>query len=117
MRAETQNHVDAIQKSLRLLAQRMDRETVAHRLEEFDALIEAPDLWNDPARAQNLMRDRQAVLDAVERLSPTQREVFVLRAGEGRSYREIAEIVSTTEGAARVHYHNALRTIKENLYV
>ena len=57
------------------------------------------------------------VLDAVERLSPTQREVFVLRAGEGRSYREIAEIVSTTEGAARVHYHNALRTIKENLYV
>ena len=59
----------------------------------------------------------QRVLDAVERLSPTQREVFALRAGEGRSYREIAEIAGTTEGAARVHYHNALRTIKENLYV
>ena len=55
--------------------------------------------------------------DAVERLSPTQREVFVLRVGEGRSYREIAEIVGTTEGAARVHYHNALRAVKENLYV
>ncbi|MEP7345877.1 MAG: RNA polymerase sigma factor, partial [Gemmatimonadaceae bacterium] len=59
----------------------------------------------------------QRVLDAVERLSPTQREVFALRAGEGRSYREIAEIVGTTEGAARVHYHNALRTVKEKLYV
>jgi RNA polymerase sigma-70 factor (ECF subfamily) len=57
------------------------------------------------------------VLDAVQRLSPTQREVFSLRAGEGRSYREIAEIVGTTEGAARVHYHNAVRTVKENLYV
>ena len=47
MRAETQAHVDAIQKSLALLAQRMDWETAPHRLEEFNALIEQPDLWND----------------------------------------------------------------------
>ncbi|MFN6924322.1 MAG: peptide chain release factor 2 [Tabrizicola sp.] len=65
MRAETQANIDAIQKSLKLLAQRMDWETAPHRLEEFDAMIEAPDLWNDPARAQKLMRDRQALLDAV----------------------------------------------------
>ena len=57
------------------------------------------------------------VREAVERLSPTQREVFTLRVGEGLSYKEIAEIVGTTEGAARVHYHNALRTIKDALYV
>jgi RNA polymerase sigma-70 factor (ECF subfamily) len=57
------------------------------------------------------------VKDAVERLSPTQREVFLLRVNEGLSYRDIAEIVGTTEGAARVHYHNALRTVKESLYV
>ena len=65
MRAETQSHVDAIRKSLALLAQRMDHETAPHRLEEFDALIESPDLWNDPARAQGLMRERQALLDAL----------------------------------------------------
>jgi RNA polymerase sigma-70 factor, ECF subfamily len=52
---------------------------------------------------------------ALERLSPTQREVFVLRVNEGMSYREIAETVDTTEGAARVHYHNAMRAIKEFL--
>jgi RNA polymerase sigma-70 factor (ECF subfamily) len=57
------------------------------------------------------------VREAVERLSPTQREVFTLRVGEGLSYKEIAEVVGTTEGAARVHYHNALRTIKDALYV
>jgi RNA polymerase sigma-70 factor (ECF subfamily) len=51
----------------------------------------------------------------VTRLSPTQREVFTLRVTEGLSYREIAEVVGTTEGAARVHYHNALRTVKETL--
>ena len=65
MRAETQANIEAIEKSLKLLAQRMDWETAPHRLEEFDAMIEAPDLWNDPAKAQKLMRDRQALLDAV----------------------------------------------------
>lgn len=50
---------------------------------------------------------------AVERLSPTQREVFALRVGEGLSYKEIADAVGTTEGAARVHYHNAMRAVKE----
>ena len=52
---------------------------------------------------------------AVERLSPTQREVFALRVGEGLSYKEIADAVGTTEGAARVHYHNAMRAVKEFL--
>lgn len=71
---------------------------------EFDAL---DDLVADEAQAR--------VLSAIERLTPTQREVFVLRVTEGLSYREIAKAVSTTEGAARVHYHNALRQIKELL--
>ena len=63
MRAETQGHIDQITKSLRLLAQRMDMPTIDHRLEEFNAMIEDPNLWNDPTRAQKLMRERQAVLD------------------------------------------------------
>jgi RNA polymerase sigma-70 factor (ECF subfamily) len=52
---------------------------------------------------------------AVLRLSPTQREVFTLRVAEGLSYKEIADAVGTTEGAARVHYHNAMRVMKELL--
>jgi RNA polymerase sigma-70 factor (ECF subfamily) len=52
---------------------------------------------------------------AVKRLSPMQREVFTLRITEGLSYKEIAEAVGTTEGAARVHYHNAMRAVKELL--
>lgn len=55
--------------------------------------------------------------EALASLSPTQREVFVLRVNEGLSYREIAEVAGTTEGAARVHYHNALRQVKECLNV
>jgi peptide chain release factor 2 len=66
MRSETLNTIDAIRKSLALLGQRMDIETAPHRLEEFDAMTENPDLWNDPARAQDLMRDRRLLADALE---------------------------------------------------
>jgi RNA polymerase sigma-70 factor (ECF subfamily) len=58
---------------------------------------------------------KRKVWGAVGKLSPTQREVFLLRVNDGLSYKEIAEVAGTTEGAARVHYHNALRTVKENL--
>ena len=55
------------------------------------------------------------VKQAIETLTPTQREVFTLRVSEGLSYKEIAEVAGTTEGAARVHYHNAMRAVKEFL--
>jgi len=57
----------------------------------------------------------QRVREAMKRLSPTQREVFALRVAQGLSYKEIAELVGTTEGAARVHYHNAMRAVKEHI--
>ncbi len=66
MRAETQNIVAEIQKSLELLAQRMDYETAPHRLEEFNARVEDPNLWDNPENAQKLMRDRQVLVDALE---------------------------------------------------
>lgn len=52
---------------------------------------------------------------AMTKLTPMQREVFTLRVTEGMSYKEIAVVVSSTEGATRVHYHNAMRAIKEFL--
>ncbi len=52
---------------------------------------------------------------ALEKLSPMQREVFLLRAQQGMAYKEIAEVVGSTEGATRVHYHNAIETVKRYL--
>jgi len=69
----------------------------------------------DPLDAVVADETERRMRDAVARLTPTQREVFVLRVGEGMSYKEIADTVGTTEGAARVHYHNAMRAIKELL--
>ena len=58
MRAEVQNTVEEIEKSLELLKQRLDWDTAGHRLEEFNARVEDPDLWNDPDAAQKLMASR-----------------------------------------------------------
>ncbi len=66
MRAETENQVAEIEKTLELLRQRMDFETAPHRLEEFDALSEDPTLWDNPEKAQKLMRERQNLVDAMD---------------------------------------------------
>ncbi len=65
MRAEIQTLVSEIENSLELLRQRMGWETAQHRLEEFNARVEDPNLWDDPAKAQSLMRERQALVDAM----------------------------------------------------
>ena len=76
-----------------------------------DQLISSDDVLDGVVAEESEGRVREAVA----RLSPLQREVFTLRVVEGLSYKEIAVVASTTEGAARVHYHNAMRAVKEFL--
>ncbi|MEL6767002.1 MAG: peptide chain release factor 2 [Pseudomonadota bacterium] len=66
MRAETQAIVADIEKSLGLLRQRIGWDTAEARLEEYNAFAEDPDLWNDPTKAQKLMRERQQLADAID---------------------------------------------------
>lgn len=102
MRAETQATVEAIRKSLGLLAQRMDWDTAPHRLEEMNAMIEDGDLWSDPARAQKLMRDRQVLSDKVEtyrRIDQDLRDnVELIELGEAE---DDAEIVAEAEATLK----------------
>lgn len=100
MRAEIQTSVDAIKKSLNLLAQRMDRETAPHRLEEFNARVEDPTLWDDPDAAQKLMRDRQLLVDAMANYDGIAQEladnIELIELGE---MEDDAEVVTEAEVA------------------
>jgi RNA polymerase sigma-70 factor (ECF subfamily) len=59
-------------------------------------------------------REAETLLAAgVRRLPRLQRDVFLLRAQQGLEYDEIAAALATTPGAARVHYHHAVRRLKE----
>jgi RNA polymerase sigma-70 factor (ECF subfamily) len=48
-------------------------------------------------------------------LPPMQRDVFLLRAQQGLEYDEIALALDTTPGAARVHYHHAVKRLKREI--
>jgi RNA polymerase sigma-70 factor (ECF subfamily) len=51
--------------------------------------------------------------DGLATLPRMQREVFLLRAQQGMEYDDIATALSTSPGAARVHYHHAVKRLKE----
>ena len=53
--------------------------------------------------------------EGLTRLPRLQREVFLLRSQQGLEYDEIAAALNTTPGAARVHYHHAVKRLKEHL--
>jgi RNA polymerase sigma-70 factor (ECF subfamily) len=61
------------------------------------------------AEAERQLRDGLATLPRL------QREVFLRRVQEGGDYEAIAAALGTTPGAARVHYHHAVKRLKELL--
>ena len=102
MRAETENDIAAVEKSLELLRQRIGWETAEARLEEFNARVEDPALWDDPAKAQKLMRERQALSDSVETYRGLARELAdtaeLIELGEAE---DDAEVVAEAEAALK----------------
>ena len=63
---------------------------------------------------ETVAREAETRLQAgLRMLSRLQREVFLLRAQQGLDYGDIAAALDTTEGAARVHYHHAVKRLKE----
>ena len=110
MRAEAQNNVEKIEKSLDLLRQRMGWETAQHRLEEFNARVEDPNLWDDPAAAQKLMRDRQALVDSMDTYTGMKQElddqVELIELGE---MEEDEEVIAEAETALRALVERAAK--------
>ena len=102
MRAETLNHIASIEKSIRLVGQRMNWETAKYRLEEFNARVEDPSLWNDPDAAQKLMRDRQVLVDKISNYEALERDlrdnIDLIEMGEAEAD---ASIVTDAEAALK----------------
>jgi peptide chain release factor 2 len=100
MRNETRETIAAIEKSVTLVSQRMDRETSRYRLEEYNARVEDPTLWDNPDAAQKLMRDRQVLIDKLSNVEALERDlrdnVELIEMGEAEGD---ADIVAEAEAA------------------
>ena len=56
-----------------------------------------------------------AVEDALQNLSPRQREVFLMTRRQGLSYAEVAEILRISRKSVENHMGRALKTLRERL--
>jgi len=80
------------------------------------------DAWDLPAGsdtaadADAAIRIQQA-RSLLKDLNPKQREIVLLRAWEGRPFAEIAEIVGSTEAAAKMTYRRSVEALKNALLV
>ena len=70
---------------------------------------------SDPSLEAEATDAEERLLRGLGHLPHMQRQVFLLRAQQGIEYEEIAAVLGTTPGAARVHYHHAVKRLKEQM--
>jgi peptide chain release factor 2 len=65
MRAEAQAYADQIRSAIDLLRRFLDWDRALRRLDELNARVEDPALWNDAKQAQAVMRERRRLDEAI----------------------------------------------------
>lgn len=65
MRAEGQAFIDRIEAALELVRQSLDWERALRRLDELDARVQDPTLWDDPKQAQAITREQKQLETAI----------------------------------------------------
>ena len=75
MRAEAQAHVDTINDALALLRRFRNWDEALRRLDELNARVEDQALWSDPKAAQEVMRERRRLDEAIAATRAIQSEL------------------------------------------
>lgn len=78
---------------------------------EFDM----PDSSPNPEKNYENMQLMKRLMDALKKLPPKQREVFMYRYFEEMSYEEISEITNVSVGALKASYFHSIRKLSELL--
>jgi peptide chain release factor 2 len=65
MRAEGQAHIDRIEAALALVRRSLDWDRAVRRLDELNARVEDPRLWDNPKQAEAVMRERRRLESAI----------------------------------------------------
>jgi peptide chain release factor 2 len=107
MRAEAQAHVDQIRSALDLLRRFLDWDRALRRLEELNSKVEDQALWNDPKAAQEVMRERRRLEEAIGATRAIQQELddtvelLEMAEAEGDQAMEADAVASLAELADR----------------
>lgn len=91
--------------SLRRVRRR--REQALHPGDDF------VDTERNPAEAAVVAEEARRARDLLQSLPEKQRLAVTLRIEDGLSFRDIGELIGSTEGAARVNYFHGIRKLRE----
>ena len=75
MRAEGQAHIERIEAALSLVRQSLDWERALRRLEELDARVQDPALWDDPKQAQAITQEQKRLETAINTVREIESEM------------------------------------------
>ncbi|MCX8503970.1 MAG: peptide chain release factor 2 [Alphaproteobacteria bacterium] len=114
MRAEIENLAEAAKQSMGLLRRHLDVDTSTRRLMELNALVEDPNLWNDPDTAQKLMRERTDLEDRLGAITRLEQDltdaIELIEMGEAEGDATI--VTEAEEGIRTVQIEAARRQIE-----
>ncbi|MDG6078264.1 peptide chain release factor 2 [Erythrobacter litoralis] len=105
MRAEGQANIDRIEAALALVRQSLDWERALRRLDELDARVQDPNLWNDPKEAQAITQEQKRLETAIKTVREIESEmddaIEFVQMGEEEGDDEVAnEGVATLQRLA-----------------
>lgn len=102
MRAELNTLVEQIRNSLFLIGQRTHIDAAKKKLSDIEHRVSQPDIWNNPAQAEQLMRTRQTLIAAVEVYQNIEQElneiIDLMQLGEAEND---TDIIAETEQALK----------------
>ena len=75
MRAEALAHIDRIEAALALVRQSLDWERALRRLDELNARVQDPTLWDNPKEAQAVSREQKQLESAVNTVNEISAEM------------------------------------------
>ena len=117
MRAEIEALAQDIQRSVALVKRHLDWDAALMRLDELNASAENPDLWNDAAAAQKIMRERTELDTAISGIRSSERELSdlleLIELGEAEGDKDVvadaeAQIRAIRERAAKMELETLL---------
>ncbi len=75
MRAEAVGHIERIEAALNLVRQSLDWDRALRRLDELNARVQDPTLWDNPKEAQALSREQKTLENAVNTVNEISAEM------------------------------------------
>lgn len=71
--------------------------------------------FSDPEREMDIKKDLEKVKEVLKTLKKEQEEVVIMRAWDGLSYKEIAEIIGKSEANCKMIFSRALKSLRRDV--